>query len=99
MLWSWVDVQWPPLLIAAALTPGLSWLLAIKPTAGFALWAAYPNRKAVIGGLLMSTLLSLIFVPAVFVLIDRLERKITPFFSRFSSTHEDKAKPREHPAE
>jgi hypothetical protein len=52
MLWSWVDVQWPPLLIAAALTPGLSWILAIKPTVGFALWAAYPNRKAVIGGLL-----------------------------------------------
>jgi hypothetical protein len=52
MLWSWVDVQWPPLLIAAALTPGMSWLLAIKPTAGFALWAAYPNSKAVWGGLL-----------------------------------------------
>jgi hypothetical protein len=52
MLWSWVDVQWPPLLIAAALTPAFSWVLAVKPTVGFALWAAYPNRKAVIGGLL-----------------------------------------------
>jgi hypothetical protein len=52
MLWSWVDVQWPPLLIAAALTPGFSWILAVKPTAGFALWAAYPNRWAVLGGLL-----------------------------------------------
>jgi hypothetical protein len=52
MLWSWVDVQWPPLLIAAALIPSLSWILAVKPTLGFALWAAYPNRKAVIGGLL-----------------------------------------------
>jgi hypothetical protein len=52
MLWSWVDVQWPPLLIAAALTPALSWMLAVKPTLGFALWAAYPNRKAVIGGVL-----------------------------------------------
>jgi hypothetical protein len=52
MLWSWVDVQWPPLLIAAALTPGFSWLLAIKPTLGFALWSAYPNRKAVVGGIL-----------------------------------------------
>ena len=52
MLWSWVDVQWPPLLIAAALTPALSWLLAIKPTAGFALWAAYPSRTAVWAGLL-----------------------------------------------
>jgi len=52
MLWSWVDVQWPPLLIAAALVPNISWILAVKPTAGFALWAAYPNRKAVVGGLL-----------------------------------------------
>jgi hypothetical protein len=52
MLWSWVDVQWAPLLIAAALMPSLSWLLAVKPTTGFALWAAYPNRKAVLGGLL-----------------------------------------------
>jgi hypothetical protein len=52
MLWSWVVVQWPPLLIAAVLTPSLSWLLAVKPTLGFALWTAWPNRKAVIGGLL-----------------------------------------------
>jgi hypothetical protein len=52
MLWSWVDVQWPPLLIAAALTPAFSWILAVKPTVGFALWAAYPNRMAIIGGLL-----------------------------------------------
>jgi hypothetical protein len=52
MLWSWVVVQWQPLLIAAVLTPSLSWLLAVKPTLGFALWTAWPNRKAVIGGLL-----------------------------------------------
>jgi hypothetical protein len=52
MLWSWIDVQWPPLLIAAALTPALSWMLAVKPTLGFALWAAYPNWKTVVGGLL-----------------------------------------------
>lgn len=52
MLWSWVVVQWSPLLIAAALTPSLSWLLAVKPTLGFALWTAWPSRKAVLGGLL-----------------------------------------------
>jgi hypothetical protein len=52
MLWSWVVVQWPPLLIAAILTPSLSWLLAVKPTTGFALWVGWPNRKAIIGGLL-----------------------------------------------
>jgi hypothetical protein len=51
MLWSWIVVQWAPLLIAAALTPALSWLLAIKPTLGFALWTGWPNRVAVVGGL------------------------------------------------
>lgn len=51
MLWSWIDVQWAPLLIAAALTPALSWLLAVKPTLGFALWGGWPNRIAVIGGI------------------------------------------------
>ena len=34
---------------------------------------------AVIGGLMLSTLLSLIFVPAMFVLIDRLERWVRGF--------------------
>jgi hypothetical protein len=53
MLWSWLDVQWPPLLIAAALTPAFSWILVVKPTVGFALWVAYPNRKAVFGGLVL----------------------------------------------
>lgn len=51
---------------------------------------------AVIGGLIMSTLLSLIFVPAVFVLIDRLERLVKPAFSRLSTR---KTAPVEHPAE
>jgi len=51
MLWSWIDVQWPPLLMAAALVPNFSWMLAAKPTLGLALWCAYPNRKAVIWGL------------------------------------------------
>ena len=53
MLWSWMVVQWTPLLIAAALTPSLSWLLPVKPTLGFALWTAWPSRKAVFGGLLL----------------------------------------------
>lgn len=73
MLWSWVDVQWPPLLIAAALTPSFSWLLAIKPTAGFALWAAYPNRKAVIGGLLFLAL-SLLVCPGWIQWLDSVSR-------------------------
>jgi hypothetical protein len=38
---------------------------------------------AVIGGLLLSTLLSLIFVPAVFVLMDDVGGWIWRFFGRF----------------
>jgi multidrug efflux pump subunit AcrB len=37
---------------------------------------------AVIGGLMLSTLLSLIFVPAMFVLIDRLERWVRGFLPK-----------------
>jgi multidrug efflux pump subunit AcrB len=42
-----------------------------------------PMAIAVIGGLLLSTLLSLIFVPAVFVLMDDVGQWIWHFFSRF----------------
>jgi HAE1 family hydrophobic/amphiphilic exporter-1 len=41
---------------------------------------------AVIGGLLLSTLLSLVFVPAMFVLIDRLERWAQSFLPK-PATH------------
>ena len=37
---------------------------------------------AVIGGLMLSTLLSLVFVPAMFVLIDRLERWVQGFLPK-----------------
>lgn len=43
---------------------------------------------AVIGGLMLSTLLSLVFVPAMFVLIDRLERWVQGFLPKPTS-HED----------
>jgi multidrug efflux pump subunit AcrB len=42
-----------------------------------------PMAIAVIGGLLLSTLLSLIFVPAVFILMDDVGRLLWRFFSRF----------------
>ncbi len=38
--------------------------------------------SAVIGGLMLSTLLSLVFVPAMFVLIDRLERWVQSFLPK-----------------
>jgi Cu/Ag efflux pump CusA len=44
---------------------------------------------AVIGGLMLSTLLSLVFVPAVYVLVDRFERRVMPFFARFTTRHVD----------
>ena len=42
-----------------------------------------PMAIAVIGGLLLSTLLSLIFVPAVFILMDDIGRLIWRLFGRF----------------
>jgi HAE1 family hydrophobic/amphiphilic exporter-1 len=50
---------------------------------------------AVMGGLMVSTFLSLVFVPAAFVLVDRLDRLVTPLFGRLS-TREASA---HHPAE
>jgi len=38
--------QWSPLLTAAALTPGLAFVLAAKPTIGAALWIAYPSWRS-----------------------------------------------------
>lgn len=38
--------QWSPLLIGAATVPALGFILACKPTIGFALWLAYPSRRA-----------------------------------------------------
>ena len=51
---------------------------------------------AVIGGLLLSTLLSLVFVPAMFVLVDRLERLVRPAFGRLTTRDQSAVR---HPAE
>ncbi|HEY9505010.1 MAG TPA: hypothetical protein VIQ27_03480 [Gemmatimonadales bacterium] len=48
-----VQGQWSPLLTAAAVFPALSWVWAAKPSIGAALFAAYPSRRALLGGLLM----------------------------------------------
>lgn len=52
---------------------------------------------AVIGGLMLSTLLSLVFVPAMFVLIDRLERWVRGFLPKPHAREERAAS--ETPAE
>ena len=56
MLASWVPVAWSPLLVAAALSPALGWILVGKPTMGFALWAARPGWVAVGGGVALIAL-------------------------------------------
>jgi hypothetical protein len=48
-----VQGQWSPLLTAAVVLPALSWLWAAKPSVGLVLFAAYPQRRAVVGGLLL----------------------------------------------
>jgi len=56
---------------------------------------------AVIGGLTFSTVLSLVFVPAVFILVDRFERLVSPFFGRLSTRTpgDDREAPPPAPAE
>ena len=55
--------QWGPLLVGAALTPSLGWLLACKPTIGAALFAAYPTRRAALG-ICIFGIVSLLWLPA-----------------------------------
>ena len=53
--------------------------------------ARSPMAIAVIGGLLVSTLLSLIFVPAFFVVMDDLNRLIWRVFGRFVGADREQA--------
>lgn len=47
------SVQWTPLLAAGILLAPVQYLWGIKPPSGLALFAAYPNRRTVIGGLVL----------------------------------------------
>lgn len=51
--WALMGVQWVPLLVAAVLLPWLSALLVVKPTTGLVLWAGWPSRIAVVGGIVL----------------------------------------------
>jgi Cu/Ag efflux pump CusA len=58
-----------------------------------------PMAVSVIGGLLCSTVLSLVFVPAVFVLMDNVSRVTSRLSNRLISTGEPEIKGApEHPA-
>jgi hypothetical protein len=50
------SVQWTPLFAAAVLLPALQVLWAIKPTTGLTLFAAYPNWRTILGGLVLVAL-------------------------------------------
>lgn len=54
--------QWSMLLTGAALLPSISWLAVAKPSLGLALWLAYPNRIALIGGAIVGVV-SLVLLP------------------------------------
>jgi hypothetical protein len=58
-----VQGQWSPLLTAGAALPALSWLWVAKPSVGAAIFAGFPRRTAVIGGLLLAAL-ALAFFPS-----------------------------------
>jgi hypothetical protein len=48
-----VQGQWSPVLTAAVVLPALSWALVVKPSVGAAMFAAFPTRQAVVGGLVL----------------------------------------------
>lgn len=55
--------QWAPILVAAALLPGLQWLYPVKPQLGLALWLWRPSWRALaLGALLVAC--SLLVRPA-----------------------------------
>src|SRR6185295_16965098 len=56
MLIAIFSVEWTPLLAAAVLFPWLGAVWVAKPTAGAVLFAAYPDRRAVFGGLVLIAL-------------------------------------------
>jgi hypothetical protein len=57
VFWATQNVQWAPLLTAAALLPSLSWIWVVKPNLGAALWWYRPSRRTLAwqsgGGLLL----------------------------------------------
>jgi hypothetical protein len=57
-----LSVQWSPLLCAAVAVPAIGFVWAAKPTIGAALFAGWPSRPAIIGGIAI-TILSFLLIP------------------------------------
>ena len=55
--------NWPPLLMASALVPGLGWLAAAKPTLGLVAFAYRPRWSTLVGGIVIVAI-SLIILPS-----------------------------------
>ena len=65
-------------------------------------WGADPSLRApmaiaVIGGLLLSTVLTLVIVPAAFTLADDVERKLGPLFKRLFTNGGEAGEEPAHP--
>lgn len=54
-------VQWTPLFAAGVVLPAVRWIWGAKPTTGAVLFAAYPNRRTLIGGIVLVAAAFLIF--------------------------------------
>ncbi len=57
------SVQWTPLLAASVLLPALRVLWCVKPTTATPLFAAWPDRRAIIGAVVLLALAFLVWPP------------------------------------
>lgn len=62
-LYALITVQWSPLITAAALLPGLAFVLPAKPNLGLAVLAAFPDRRRLLGAG-AAVALSLLIMPS-----------------------------------
>jgi SAM-dependent methyltransferase len=60
-LHAFFSVQWSPVLVASATLPWLAFLWIAKPSVGAALFAAYPSRRLLVAGLLVSLATFVVF--------------------------------------
>ena len=61
MLLALEAVQWTPLFAAGVLLPAVRWIWGAKPTTGAVLFAAYPDRRTIWGGIALFATAFLVF--------------------------------------
>ena len=57
-----------------------------------------PMAIAVVGGIVSSTALSLVLVPAFYELVEAIEKRITPYLARLVRSPDPDAEPEARPA-